>query len=382
IAPWVNTAISVVPPPMSTRHTPRSFSSSDSTARDDASGCRIRSPTSMPQRRTHLMMFCAAETAPVTMCTFTSSRTPDMPIGSRTSSWPSMMNSWRSTCRICWSVGMFTARAVSSARSTSSAVTSRSLIATMPVELKLRMWLPAMPTKAEVILQSAISSASSSARWIAATVASMFTTTPFFRPFDSWLPRPSTSSAPSGRSSATRHTTFAVPMSRATIRFLLSRAIRLAPPIRNAQREAVGIAQVHVVVARRSLGGGLHEAFEAHLRGVGVAAQRESHAAAEAQLPRQPRREDDFLDARAERRDDLVEARVAARDLAFAARRARQARQPRLARAVEALAKGVDQASLAPVGERHVLFQRRLEAVGPDAAHRRAAHPRQALQRI
>jgi hypothetical protein len=29
------------------------------------------------------MMFCAALTAPVTMCTFASSRTPDMPIGSR-----------------------------------------------------------------------------------------------------------------------------------------------------------------------------------------------------------------------------------------------------------------------------------------------------------
>src|ERR1051326_2799319 len=35
-----------------------------------------------------------------------------MPIGSRPSSWPSMMNSWRRTCRICWSVGMLTARAV------------------------------------------------------------------------------------------------------------------------------------------------------------------------------------------------------------------------------------------------------------------------------
>ena len=39
-----------------------------------------------------------------------------------------------------------TARAVSIARSTSSTPTSRSLTATMPVELKLRMWLPAMPT--------------------------------------------------------------------------------------------------------------------------------------------------------------------------------------------------------------------------------------------
>ncbi len=226
MAPWVKIATSVVPPPTSSRQTPRSFSSSSRTARAEASGCRIRSLTSRPQRRTHLMMFCAAATAPVTMCTFTSRRTPDMPIGSRTSSWPSTMNSWRSTCRICWSVGMFTARAVSRARSTSSAVTSRSLIATMPVELKLRMWLPAIPTNAEAILQSAISSASSRARWIAATVASMFTTTPFFSPFDSWLPRPSTSSAPSARSSATRHTTFAVPMSSATIRFLLSRAIR------------------------------------------------------------------------------------------------------------------------------------------------------------
>ena len=146
MAPCVKTAMSVVPPPMSSRQTPKSFSSSDSTARDEASGCRIKSFTSMPQRRTHLMMFWAADTAPVTICTFTSRRTPDMPIGSRTSSWPSMMNSCRSTCRICWSVGMLTARAVSMARSTSITPTSRSFTATMPVELKLRMWLPAMPT--------------------------------------------------------------------------------------------------------------------------------------------------------------------------------------------------------------------------------------------
>ena len=35
IAPWVNTAMSVVPPPISTRHTPKSFSSSDTTAPAD-----------------------------------------------------------------------------------------------------------------------------------------------------------------------------------------------------------------------------------------------------------------------------------------------------------------------------------------------------------
>ncbi|MNC90508.1 hypothetical protein D3C83_66140 [compost metagenome] len=61
-------------------------------------------------------------------------------------------------------MGMLTALAVSTARSTSTALTSRSFTATMPVELKLRMWLPAMPVNAEAILQSAISSASSSAR--------------------------------------------------------------------------------------------------------------------------------------------------------------------------------------------------------------------------
>ena len=77
------------------------------------------------------------------------------------------------------------ARAVSIARSTSIGVTSLSLIATIPVELKLLMWLPAMPVKTRSILQSAISSASSSVRWMAFTVASMFTTTPFFRPLDS-----------------------------------------------------------------------------------------------------------------------------------------------------------------------------------------------------
>lgn len=86
IAPSLKMAMSVVPLPMSTSTTPSSFSSSVSTARLDASGCRIRSCTSSPQRRTHLTMFCAALTAPVTMCTFTSSRIPLMPIGSRTSS--------------------------------------------------------------------------------------------------------------------------------------------------------------------------------------------------------------------------------------------------------------------------------------------------------
>src|SRR5260221_4437979 len=184
---------------------------------------------------------------------------------------------------------MFTARAVSIARSTSSALTSRSLIATMPVELKLLMWLPAMPTKAEPILQSAMSSASSSARWIAATVASMFTTTPFFRPFDSWPPMPRIASEPSGRSSATRQATLEVPMSRATISSLSSLAIPLALEVRDAQREAVRIAQVDVFAARvyffQSALIDLHEAPQPLLGRVRVAAEHEIEAALEAQLP-------------------------------------------------------------------------------------------------
>ena len=146
IAPFANTARSVVPPPMSIRQTPSSFSSSFSTAIAEASGCRITSLTVSPQRRTHLTMFSTADTAPVTMCTLTSRRTPLIPSGSRTPSWPSMMNSCGRMCRICWSFGIATARAVSSARSTSPAETSFSLIATMPLEFRLRMWLPAMPT--------------------------------------------------------------------------------------------------------------------------------------------------------------------------------------------------------------------------------------------
>ncbi|MNN74504.1 hypothetical protein D3C81_1907130 [compost metagenome] len=138
-------------------------------------------------------MFCAALTAPVTIWTLTSRRMPLMPMGSRTSSWPSMMNSCVRMCRICWSVGMLTALAVSITRATSVCVTSLSLMATIPLELKLRIWLPAMPVKTSAILQSAISSASSSARWIDCTVASILTTTPFFRPLDSDWPIPITS---------------------------------------------------------------------------------------------------------------------------------------------------------------------------------------------
>ena len=50
--------------------------------------------------------------------------------------------------------------------------------------MRLRIWLPAMPAWTEWISHPAISSASSTARWMDWTVDSMSTTTPFFRPRD------------------------------------------------------------------------------------------------------------------------------------------------------------------------------------------------------
>ena len=96
-APSVKIAMSVVPPPMSTSATPSPFSSSSSTASPDASGSSTMSSTSRSQRVQHLMMFWAAAAAAVTMWTRASRRTPHMPSGSRTPSWPSILYSCGST---------------------------------------------------------------------------------------------------------------------------------------------------------------------------------------------------------------------------------------------------------------------------------------------
>src|SRR5713101_7793878 len=398
IAPSRNTAMSLVPPPMSTRHTPSSFSSSVSTASEDASGCRIRSFTSSPQRRTHLTMFCAAETAPVTMCTLTSSRTPLMPSGSRTPSCPSMMNSCVRMWSTCWSVGIGMARAVSIARSTSIVVTSLSLIATIPVELKLLIWLPAIPVKTRSILQSAINSASSSVRWIAFTVASMFTTTPFFRPLDSWPPMPMMSMRPSGKSSATIATTLEVPMSSATMRFLFSLAISDPlghrflglgfPGFRNPQRKAVGVAQVDVIEAALGLAERLrvhrNEFRETLLDAVLVRVAPELHgeAAGKPELPGKARIERDLPGLEGERGEQLAENGVAARHFAFASRGPGEDRERRVDASGKKLAVCVHHplTSLAPARERHVLLDPYLQAIGPAAPHFGAAHPGNAFE--
>ena len=172
---------------------------------------------------------------------------------------PSMMNSCGSTCRIFWSAGIATALAASITCATSISVTSRSRIATTPCEFRLRTWLPAMPAYTEWISQPAISSASSTARWIDCTVDSMLTTTPFLRPRDGCEPRPITSIEPSGPISPTSATTFDVPMSRPTIRWRSLRlatvhvpGVALAARRAPADREAVCVAQVDIGDLRRA----------------------------------------------------------------------------------------------------------------------------------
>src|SRR6056297_985926 len=176
----------------------------------------MRSSTCKPQRATHLVTFCTALTAAVTRCTCTSRRTPDMPIGWRIPSVESMTKPLGSTCRMRWSAGMATARADSSTRSTSDSSTSESRIATAPCECRELTCVPAMPANTEWISQSAISSASSTARWIDCSVDSLSTTMPRLRPLDACEPRPITSTRPSSWTSPTIATILLVPMSRPT----------------------------------------------------------------------------------------------------------------------------------------------------------------------
>ena len=147
-----------------------------------------------------------------------------MPMGSFTSC-PSITNSCGSTSNRRWSLLMLMALAVSTTRATSAEVTSLSFTATMPLELRPRMWLPVMPVYTRWILQSAISSASFSACWMLCTVASMFTTTPRLRPLLGATPRPASFSSPPGSTSATTAMTLAVPMSSPTTTSLYSLAI-------------------------------------------------------------------------------------------------------------------------------------------------------------
>src|SRR5580698_484493 len=132
-----------------------------------------------------------------------------------------------------------------------------------------------MPANTEWISHPAMSSASSTARWIDCTVDSMLTTTPFFRPREGCDPKPSSSIEPSAPISPTRATTLEVPMSRPTMRL---RSVRLSIVIflaagaaggiaAPADGEAVGVAHVDVLdvfpLLRDQLQCRVHEFLEA-----------------------------------------------------------------------------------------------------------------------
>src|SRR5579862_8678312 len=190
---------------------------------------------------------------------------------------------------------MATALAASITCSTSPCVTSLSRTPTTPWEFRLRTWLPAMPAYTEWISQPAMSSASSTARWIDCTVDSMLTTTPFFSPREGCEPSPSSSIAPSGPTSPTSATTLEVPMSRPTMRFLSARLSivgsvfgrRAGGTAAPADRKTVGVPHVHVgnvlAALRDELQRRAHEFLEALIHLAAPEAHR--HPVGEVELP-------------------------------------------------------------------------------------------------
>src|SRR6186713_309803 len=249
-----------------------------------------------------------------------------------------MMYSCGSTCRMRWSAGMATALAASITCVTSTSVTSRSRIATTPCEFRLRTWLPAIPANTEWISHPAISSASSTARWIDCTVDSMLTTTPFLRPRDGCEPMPSTSMPPSAFTSPTSATTFDVPMSRPTIKPLSDRLAmvrnilvgelrdrRATPP----NCKTVGVAHVDIVdvgrALRDDLDGRRHESFEAIVDL--PAAEPHGDAVGEIELPRPARIEAQRRDAHAGLGDAPLRGEVTLCDFVFRAVGAGELRQ-------------------------------------------------------
>ncbi len=211
-------AKSVVPPPMSTRATPSSFSSFVKTASLAAICPSTVSNTATPARLTHPTLFCVDDALPVMMWTFTSSLAPVMPMGAPIPSCSSTTKSCGRTCRISRPFGSATALAASTARPTSSLEISRFFpaTATTPRLLKPLICAPDSPKCTESISTPATCSASSMAFLTDSTAASRFTTTPRRIPCASATPIPIMSSPPSSIISPTMAVIFDVPTSRPT----------------------------------------------------------------------------------------------------------------------------------------------------------------------
>src|SRR5690348_5113543 len=399
-------AMSVVPAPMSTRHTPSSRSSSVSTDLALATAEGTSSSTERPQRWMHLEMFCTAAAAPVTKCTEASRRTPLMPTGERMPSWPSMRYSCDSLYKTLRSAGIATALADSSTWSRSPGATSRSRIAAVPRELWVSRWLPEIDAHTERMSQPAIWPASSTARWIELTFDSISTTTPFFMPREVWLPTPITSIGSPGTYSPTIAITLEVPMSRPTTRFLsLLRFMGLNVSVNNmgatvfgvrsgswrrfrpAHREAVAVAQVGV---DESVAAAAHqdrqrrdEAREAlvglHVTDVHVAIIRKREAPAAA------RGEFHAGHAQAVGREIDLRGAIERQHVGHAVIGRIELRQPvddaRVGH-LEDAAVAAQQRIVAPVGDRIDLGDGDIERAGPVLAHFHARHPRQRGDRV
>src|SRR6478672_13830863 len=130
----------------------------------------------------------------------------------------------------------------------------------MPGEFLQWMWLPEIDAYTLRTSQPAISSASSTARWIDCTVESMSTTTPLRSPRDSCEPMPITSIGSPGAYSPTNAVTLEVPISRPTIsdlsplRFMYLLALfRSLPRLR--ERVGVGLLPASDSAGRRPSAG-------------------------------------------------------------------------------------------------------------------------------
>src|SRR3984957_3132480 len=182
---------SVVPPPISSRQTPRSRSSC---VREDSAAARGSSTVSlikMPARFAAVTRFCVAEPDEVTTWTLASNRWPIIPTGSRIPCCASTRNSCGRTWRTSRSSGRVMLRAASMARRTSSRSISRERCprVTPPRLFTPRTKLPATPITADSTGTLATPSASSTARRMELTVESRLTINPLRRPLDSAAPR-------------------------------------------------------------------------------------------------------------------------------------------------------------------------------------------------
>src|SRR5580692_1183499 len=264
---------------------------------------------------------------------------------------------------------MATALAASITCSTSPWLTSLSRTPTTPCEFRLRTWLPAMPANTEWISQPAMSSASSTARWMDCTVDSMLTTTPFFRPLEGCEPTPISSMLPSAVTSPTRATTFEVPISNPMIRLrsvrldiagivlILGIAVGGAAP---ADGEAIGVTHVDVGdiggALRHDPGGRCDESIESFIEL--LTPQTYGYAVIQVQLPGTARIQAQCRDPHAHFQQAIAHREVALYDIDLGAIRSGQTRQllqdmGGIVR--EQVATGIEQATVAPARGRDLL---------------------------